>query len=76
MLHGRIRFRHKYSSFVHLSAYAEDHAYVPKLLLGRCFDGALRRAGTGFARGAPFRILLGVDKTFQFIDPAGMFQLP
>ena len=36
---------------VRLSAYAEDHACVPKLLLARCFDGALRRAGTGFARG-------------------------
>jgi O-acetyl-ADP-ribose deacetylase (regulator of RNase III) len=32
-----------------LSAYAEDHACVPKLLLGGCFDGALRRAGTGYA---------------------------
>ena len=32
-----------------LSAYAEDHACVPKLLVARCFIGALRRAGTGSA---------------------------
>jgi hypothetical protein len=31
------------------SAYAGDHACVPNLLLARCFDGALRRAGTALA---------------------------
>ena len=36
---------------VNLSAYAEDHACVPELLLVRCFDEALRRAGTDYARG-------------------------
>jgi hypothetical protein len=38
-----------------LSAYAEDHACVPKHL-HKAFRQrqALRRAGTGFARGAPF----------------------
>ena len=39
------------SRLLFLSAYAEDHACVPKLFLARCFEGALRRAGTGFARG-------------------------
>jgi hypothetical protein len=31
------------------SAYTGDHTCVPKLLLVRCFDGALRRAGTALA---------------------------
>ena len=35
---------HSISNGSHLSAYAENHACVPN---------ALRRAGTGFARGAP-----------------------
>jgi hypothetical protein len=31
------------------SAYAEDHACVPKLLLDRCFNEALRRGGKALA---------------------------
>ena len=49
-----IRDEIRYLSAVNLSAYAEDYACVPERYARDILEEALRRAGTGFASGAPF----------------------
>jgi hypothetical protein len=44
----------EYDVWLFLSAYAKDHACVPELLWRKQLIVALRRAGTGFAHGAPW----------------------